>query len=131
LNITDLEKIESSLNIILPDIYKQVMLDYPLRNHKSEQEAIENDPNKVIEINKKFREVGFQGKKWPEHFYIFGKINNNNINFINLDGFDGTIYFATEEKKYNPKNISKLWTSDNFNDFIERCKVFAKMATTD
>lgn len=126
MNDNDLSMIESKLNIILPDSYKKLMLNYPFEGEKYQaiQENLIDNVDDLIDINLHYRDNGFQGKRLPDSFYIIGKNGENNIFFIVLDGKEQEIiYYVSDERKYSPKNLNKFILSRSFQKFVEQTKV--------
>jgi hypothetical protein len=128
---TDLEMVEKTLNITLPNFYKCTMLNYPLVGLKYVQEYLLNIPDSLIEINQKFRKDGFQKKPWPNNLYIIGLNSENSFNFIDINGADESVYHAHNETKFNPKNILKHRSALNFQQFINSCKVMEEIIGRD
>ena len=87
--------------------------------HAVEHSILDN-PNEIIQLNKKIRSEGFKKKKWPLNFYIFGRVGESNYYFIDLNQRQNDfIYFAQEDQTFNPKNIKNLLVYKNFEHFIK------------
>jgi hypothetical protein len=70
---SDLSRIESSLQVRLPQDYRQLALNHPIRaEHGTIDGNLWDDATALIEWNLKYR-AGFAGlKPWPDHFYLIG-----------------------------------------------------------
>lgn len=129
MNLEDIKTIEENLNISLPESYKQTIQNYPFdESFNVVKDYLGNNSKNIIDLNLHYRKNGYQGKAWPERFYIIGKMSGENIFFINLEDVNSeTIYFLSDEDKYNPKNVKKHRYSDSFQEFIQQCKVLQRI----
>lgn len=110
----NLMQIETELNLILPEEYKEVMCDYPFNNpDKETKKMFLYDSKDIIKLNDRMRTGGYAGEKWPESFFCFGyveyKQGEDLVYFMNTTGKSpGNVYVADGDKKFNPKAIGKL-----------------------
>lgn len=122
--------IEEQLGVILPNYYKQLMVNYPFDDNYYNfiRDRLLNDPIKIINVNYLLRKEGFNGEKWSYNYYIFTAIDRG-IAFINLDDEKTeTIYFLGDEKaNLNLKKIKNYAYSKNFQEYIEQLKVFQRI----
>lgn len=129
MNLNDLAYIEEQLGVKLPEPYKKVMLDYPFKDEYYDfvKGDLFDEPNKIIELNQQYRTNGRDKKRWPHRLFIIGAIDENNINFIDLDSEKEEIFFLSDEDKFTEKNIKKLLFSYDFEEFIDQMKHYQEI----
>lgn len=120
MNESDFIKIERELNIILPEAYKKLLLNYPFleEKYKFQQGSLISNVDVIIKINAEYRNNGFNKKEWKNNFFIFGTVADL-VYFINLGNNDNAIYSISPENKYNPKYIKNHKTHDSFEQFVD------------
>lgn len=70
----DLARIESSLEIRLPDAYRRVLQSFPLPAYAGNSDTdVWDDAERLIELNRELRSGGSFVKPWPTHFYALGR----------------------------------------------------------
>jgi cell wall assembly regulator SMI1 len=93
-----LDRVERELGIRLPSDYRALVLTYPkgLGSTGPDYELLD-DPEQLVAINRRLREVGFFGMPWPAHFFSFGGDGSGNEYYLDLRGEPSPVYFADHE----------------------------------
>jgi len=128
-----LEKIEQELKIELPDTYKEVILNNPFSN-KTEYNFVHtcllDEADEILKINEEIRFKGYQGQKWPPHYYIFGYYKKGGYLFINTKSKkSGTIFLITSEEIFNPIKIGHLKHFSDFGKLIKNARILQKASS--
>ena len=68
-----LDRIQSALQVRLPEDYRTLLLDYPFPTMKGNDDSpLFDDPEAVLDLNRKYR-AGFAGMKpWPASYLFIG-----------------------------------------------------------
>ena len=75
---SDLERIERELSISLPVVYRQTMLDFPVRACAGNEEfALWDSADGLIRLNRELR-CEFS---WPSHLYALGQPEGDDANY--------------------------------------------------
>ncbi len=105
----ELDRIESALDLKLPDFYRRFMLDYPkwLPEKQPDWSDVErwelaNDPERVIRFNQSVRAAEpdefFDDKTWPTHYFVIGSERDQNWYYLDLaSGSETVCLFHHEE----------------------------------
>jgi len=82
---SDIDGIELELGIKLPQTYKEIMVNFPIRGlaGNSETELWDN-AEKIIEYNKELRQGKNTNKPWPIKLYAMGRDQGGCTNAIDL-----------------------------------------------
>jgi hypothetical protein len=68
-----LQMIESTLNVVLPEAYKQVMASYPWPAYQGSTEAsLWDDPSAIVEQTQAQRAGFGDSPQWPQNFVVIG-----------------------------------------------------------
>jgi hypothetical protein len=74
MNHEDVARIESSLDIELPDDYRRLLVAFPLPAYAGNVDtAFWDDADRLIQYNRELRKGGAGIKPWPVHFYALGR----------------------------------------------------------
>jgi hypothetical protein len=105
MNQIDLDKIEKSLNIKLPDHYISFQLNYPeeLRNLKFDKEYLSENPDWLIEINQILNNI-----ELPKHFFSIGHDLGGNLYFIKNDINDKNVYYRDLDEIGEDDSLTEL-----------------------
>ena len=104
----DFDFIERELNIKLPESYKKIALEAKLAK-LDRAECFYDDPQKLVEMNKRLRKRGLHGKSWKDNHFAFSyEKDGGAYHFIDLDVEDGEVYLARPAKswRYSPEDLS-------------------------
>jgi hypothetical protein len=94
-----LNQIESSLRIDLPDLYKSVMVHYPFSSFRFfEVRELLDDPDELIDINNFLRSQGLNGNTWPQNYFCIGKNESGLHYYFDLAHSGTAVYFSDEEE---------------------------------
>jgi len=105
---TELDRIESALDVKLPAFYRQYMLNYPLWLTEKQPEwsdvamgEFANDADRIIEFNRYVRGAGpdefFDDRTWPLHYFVIGSECEQNWYFLDLASGSETVYLFQHE----------------------------------
>lgn len=94
----DFVLIEKELDIILPERYKKIALEAPLKD-TAYSDAFYNDPQKVIKTNLRLRKYGIYGSK---------PLRKNHL-VVGFDGYYMYIDISSDEDVYYMANRTKKW----------------------
>lgn len=91
----EIKSIESELDIELPELYLELLLNYPTALlgegvHASEVELL-NSPSSLIELNKFVREAN--GIDIDASHFLIGESGCGDYYFIDLDEDESSVYF--------------------------------------
>ena len=102
----ELQSVEQELNLLLPDYYKEFMLDYPL-DLLTEYEEYDffSTPDKLIDENKKSY-LDFWGKPLNKKYFIIGFNGLGNYYMIDLEKDRGVIGFYHNNQTFYEIAIS-------------------------
>jgi hypothetical protein len=72
MTVSQLDEIERSLAIRLPDAYRRAVCPYPLRAYEgNSDEEVWDDPGNLIELNRRLHER----EGWPGHLFAVGEMD--------------------------------------------------------
>ena len=111
----ELRSIEDALAIALPNMYREVMRNYPFALDSFANDCeIPNDPTRIIQKNKELRVNGFFGRPWPNHFFAFGDDGGGNEHYLDLRNDPSPVFLADHEGSEDYKLASDLatWVAD-------------------
>ncbi len=105
----ELDRIESALDLDLPEFYRRFMLSYPqwLAKKQPEWSDVEkwefaNDPDRVIDFNRYVRICGpgefFDDEPWPPHYFVIGSEAEQNWFFLDLASESEEVYLFHHEE---------------------------------
>lgn len=110
MNLEGIKKIETELQIKLPESYKKAVLDNPIGD-KTKFNLVwmhfYDDPNELIKINKRLKKQGLQKKEWLNNLFAIAYHDGEYV-FIKTDDEEEIIYIADRGTyKYNPLNLEE------------------------
>ena len=88
MNNDNIQKIEQALQVVLPEDYKKILLQYPREISDARDLHLADDVNWLIEQNLYVREdpSNFFGKEaWCPNHFIIGEDGNGNCFYLNLE----------------------------------------------
>jgi len=97
-------------NLILS--YPSFIRRSPLLNSPLASEvfnALYDDPERLIKMNKRLRKRGLHGKPWLNQLFAIGYRFRDTYSFIDISKEDEAVYLAdrTKDGRYNPENLKK------------------------
>jgi hypothetical protein len=104
----DIQYIENSLCVKLPESYKKAVLEAKMVASKTPS-LLYDDAKKVISVNKRLRNKGIYGQPWKENHFVIGyDSDGGDYYFIDLNLDNGHVYLANKTKtwRYSPEDIS-------------------------
>lgn len=110
MDASELDRIENSLGITLPEAYRNVMTDFPSPDDPFGYTCLlSTEADELISENSRLREKGFfRYRCWPDNFYALGWDGCGNYYFIRLDKQDETVYLADHEAPFDPESVHLL-----------------------
>jgi len=128
MNIEDINRIETELNIKLPDIYKLKLttIDYKeIEDFKNNQDCyIWDDPSAIIKRNKEIRSNQgiYKDCDWPNNLFFIGDPLNCSAYAIELDSDKTNVHWVDHYKfdKDNPNIESQpfdVWFDEYISDY--------------
>lgn len=116
----DIVLIEQELSIKLPKSYVNVAIEAKL-SQTIRPNKLYNDPNKVININKRLRNNGVYGEAWPRNHFVIGyNGDRGEYIFIDINKENGCVYMINRTKawRYNPDNISNNQVYRTIDEYV-------------
>lgn len=114
-----LAEVESSLDIILPQSYREVMLDFPLSGDGEEQ-LLYDDPALVLDLNNRLRNEGFRGSNWPGSLLVIGGNAAGDLYFLDLARETSPVFAVTHEMEgFDPAEIDRFVQSPSFPQWVD------------
>jgi hypothetical protein len=120
----DFATIESALNIILPNHYREFMRNYPAalaearldlghEQRSPEDTYLLNHPGAVIEANQSVHEPGLmmvngETEPWPDKYLIIGKDGSGNSWCITKGNRSKSVWFFDHEEGYFSRQSRSL-----------------------
>ena len=105
---TDLEQIESSLEVTIPQALREMFLVNPGKYPEFEFERYSGE--KMIEVTRKFLGEGFDGQNWLAHLLPIGcDANTGETFFVDLQDSKPWLYSACldADPEYDPEYYKK------------------------
>ena len=110
----DLDYLERELRVVLPDLYRQLLLRYPpeLTIGRGGADPVAtrqliNGVDLLIELNREFRELWHRldcdppttadGGRWPKDYFVIGRNGQGGLWLINIAVGDAVVYFYDHE----------------------------------
>ena len=110
---SDLDRIEQSVGITLPQEYREAIADPALVPDVEYGPGLCADADLLIRDNKNLRAHGFYGQKWDPRHFVIQNDGCGNYYFIKCP-YDHTVYFADHEDNFDCRNLSNLRKWDSF-----------------
>ena len=113
------EQMESEFGLRLPCDYREVIADFPLTGDGQEA-LLYKDLDTVIVINRKNREEGYRGCRWPAKFFVIGGNTSGDLYFLDLGREVSPVFAVTHEMDgFDPDTIDRLVQSASFRQWVE------------
>ena len=105
MNKSELDGIEAELGIKLPDTYRDIMGNFPIKGMagNSETELWDNDKN-IIEYNKDLRQGKNTNKPWPVKLFAMGRDQGGCTNAIDLSDPEYGVFWLDRTVLKNEDN---------------------------
>ncbi|MFH0261382.1 SMI1/KNR4 family protein [Vibrio barjaei] len=112
----ELSRIERKTGIVLPQSYKQALLNYPedLVDTEAEDYHFLTDADEIISENLEVRVSGYFGEKWPERYFIIGHNGCGDYYVISHTSTEFSVGFTDHNKME-----CKLF-ADSLDEFVEK-----------
>ncbi len=112
----ELSLIESKIGGVLPNSYKQALLNYPetLIGTEAEDFHFLTNANEIISENLEVRENGYFGEKWPDRYFIIGHNGCGDYYVINHTNTEFSVGLADHDKM--ECNLFAI----NLSEFVEK-----------
>ncbi|EGR2301167.1 hypothetical protein D0814_13180 [Vibrio parahaemolyticus] len=112
----ELSLIESKIEVVLPNSYKQALLNYPETLFGTEAEDFHflTNANEIISENLEVRENGYFGEKWPDRHFIIGHNGCGDYYVINHTNTEFSVGLADQDK------MECNLFANNLNEFVEK-----------
>ena len=109
----DVDRIESELNIKVPNAYRDLVTNYPEEFYEwGADYDLSDSPDRVVEINREVRTEPFYGLKWPDRYFAIGENGCGDYYCLDLQGdFTGVIFFDHEVGQFIRKfsSLDEWW----------------------
>lgn len=112
----ELNLIESKIGVMLPNCYKQALLNYPetLAGTEAEDFHFLTNADEIISENLEVRESGYFGEKWPDRYFIIGHNGCGDYYVINHTNTEFSVGFADHDK------MECNLFANNLGEFVEK-----------
>jgi len=124
MNRRDLCRIEESLDIRLPESYRQIIVEFPIPAAAGNSDtAVWDDADRLIEFNRELRQGGGPLEPWPHRFYAIGHPGDGSPQAIDLEDGDAVWWVDCSHLK-NPSSYREAesfhtWAEEYFTSLRE------------
>jgi hypothetical protein len=95
LTADDLTRIETALGISLPDVYRRLVVPFPIPAYAGNTDsALWDDPDALIAFNRELRTGYYSVPPWPEHMFALGRDDGGCANAIDVRDPMGPVWWA-------------------------------------
>jgi hypothetical protein len=118
----DIARIESALDVRLPDAYRQTLRDNPLAYSRSnlEPNAVCMNAEIIIEYNLCSRSEGYYGRNWPLHYLWIGDDYGGGAYFLKTDSDLRVFYVNWESNDHQLDDLETLDSWPTLHRFLEQ-----------
>ena len=126
MNMNDFKQIEQELNIVLPQEYKELVIQNPFKAKKFDnvKKGLITDLKLLLELNIKVRKEGYLYYQWNKNYFIIGSSAENWYSIINIKQKKTIkVYGISPEDQIDGKPMKKKLLGDDMYDYIELKKI--------
>jgi hypothetical protein len=91
----DLTRIEAALGVSLPDVYRRLVVPFPIPAYAGNADTeLWDDPDRLVELNRELRAGVAFVRPWPPHWFALGRDGGGSSVALDLRDPAGPVWWA-------------------------------------